>query len=98
MRTKKCFLIVFYAVGAEVVLKGTNVDGVYDRDPKKHPEAKLLRHLTHRHVALNDLKVMDITAITLCLENNIPGERPKCQGRVLDVGARRGAFGNVDRY
>eukprot|EP00271_Cylindrocystis_brebissonii_P010362 TRINITY_DN26531_c0_g1_i1.p1 TRINITY_DN26531_c0_g1~~TRINITY_DN26531_c0_g1_i1.p1 ORF type:complete len:395 (+),score=56.06 TRINITY_DN26531_c0_g1_i1:180-1364(+) len=59
-------------IGAEVVLKATNVDGVYDSDPRKNPAAKLQARLTHREVAMQNLQVMDITAITLCLENRIP--------------------------
>ena len=61
------------AVGAEVVLKATNVDGVYDSDPKKNKDATLLEHVSYREVAIKGLSVMDITAITLCQENCIPG-------------------------
>lgn len=60
-------------VGAEVVLKATNVDGVYDSDPKKNKKAVLLEHVSYREVAIKGLSVMDITAITLCQENRIPG-------------------------
>lgn len=60
-------------VGAEVVLKATNVDGVYDSDPKKNKNATLLEHVSYREVAIKGLSVMDITAITLCQENCIPG-------------------------
>lgn len=59
-------------IGAEVVLKATNVDGVYDSDPKKNKEATLLEHVSYREVAIKGLSVMDITAITLCQENCIP--------------------------
>ncbi|CAM6129633.1 unnamed protein product [Calypogeia fissa] len=59
-------------INAEVVLKATNVDGVYDRDPRKNSNAVLLDHVSYREVALERLAVMDITAITLCQENNIP--------------------------
>lgn len=61
------------AVNAEVVLKATNVDGVYDDDPRRNPNARLLDTLTYQEVTLKDLSVMDMTAITLCQENNIPG-------------------------
>ncbi|KAI3947877.1 hypothetical protein MKX01_034542 [Papaver californicum] len=59
-------------INAEVVLKATNVDGVYDQDPKKNPEARLLDTLSYQDVTVKDLSVMDMTAITLCQENNIP--------------------------
>ncbi|KAF1887740.1 hypothetical protein Lal_00023747 [Lupinus albus] len=61
-----------YSVNAEVVLKATNVDGVYDHDPKLNPQARLLDTLTYQEVISKDLSVMDMTAITLCQENNIP--------------------------
>lgn len=60
-------------VNAEVVLKATNVDGVFDDDPKRNPNARLLDSLTYQEVTSKDLSVMDMTAITLCQENNIPG-------------------------
>lgn len=60
-------------VNAEVVLKATNVDGVYDEDPKCNPNAQLLDNLCYQDVTTRDLSVMDMTAITLCQENNIPG-------------------------
>ncbi|MEM9815276.1 MAG: UMP kinase [Cyanobacteria bacterium P01_D01_bin.6] len=59
-------------IGADVVFKGTKVDGVYDSDPKLNPEAKRFNSLTYGHVLTHDLKVMDGTAITLCKDNNIP--------------------------
>ncbi|XP_061344669.1 uridylate kinase PUMPKIN, chloroplastic [Gastrolobium bilobum] len=59
-------------INAEVVLKATNVDGVYDDDPKRNPQARLLDTLTYQEVISKDLSVMDLTAITLCQENNIP--------------------------
>jgi uridylate kinase len=55
------------------VLKATNVDGVYDDDPRHNPNARLLDSLTYDDVTSKDLSVMDMTAITLCEENNIPG-------------------------
>ena len=61
------------AVNAQVVLKATNVDGVFDSDPKKKSDAFLLDHVSYKEVALRGLSVMDITAITLCQENCIPG-------------------------
>ncbi|XP_042438996.1 uridylate kinase-like [Zingiber officinale] len=59
-------------INAEVVLKATNVDGVYDDDPRTNPNARLLENLTYQEVTSKDLSVMDMTAITLCQENNIP--------------------------
>uniref|UniRef100_A0A0E0CDC5 UMP kinase n=1 Tax=Oryza meridionalis TaxID=40149 RepID=A0A0E0CDC5_9ORYZ len=59
-------------INAEVVLKATNVDGVYDADPKRNPNARLLEAVSYHDVQTRDLSVMDMTAITLCQENNIP--------------------------
>ncbi|XP_028084196.1 uncharacterized protein LOC114285346 isoform X1 [Camellia sinensis] len=59
-------------INAEVVLKATNVDGVYDDNPRHNPNASLLETLTYQDVMSRDLSVMDMTAITLCHENNIP--------------------------
>ncbi len=57
---------------AEVILKGTKVDGVYTTDPIKDPSAKKFDVISHFDVLQNNLRVMDATAITLCRENNIP--------------------------
>jgi uridylate kinase len=59
-------------INAEVLFKGTKVDGVYDADPAKNPAAKRFQSLTYSHVLTHDLKVMDSTAISLCKDNNIP--------------------------
>lgn len=59
-------------INAEVVLKATNVDGVFDDDPRRNPNARLLDTLTYQDVTSKELSVMDMTAITLCQENNIP--------------------------
>lgn len=59
-------------IGAEVMFKGTKVDGVYDSDPKVNPDARRFNSLTYGHVLAHDLKVMDGTAIALCKDNNIP--------------------------
>jgi len=59
-------------LGSEIVLKGTKVDGVYDKDPQKYPDAKKYEKLTYQKVIQDNLRVMDMTAITLCSENNIP--------------------------
>ncbi|KAL3132498.1 hypothetical protein ABBQ32_009044 [Trebouxia sp. C0010 RCD-2024] len=59
-------------IGADAFFKATKVDGVYDCDPNKHPNAKLHRKLSYNQVTTQDLDVMDQTAITLCKENSIP--------------------------
>lgn len=59
-------------IGAEVILKATKVDGIYDSDPMKNPSAVLFRSLTYREVLEKDLRVMDTTAVTLCMENRMP--------------------------
>jgi len=59
-------------VEAEVVLKGTRVDGVYTADPEKDPTAKRFRTISFSEVYQKGLNVMDMTAFTLCKENNLP--------------------------
>ena len=59
-------------VKAEVILKATKVDGVYDADPKKVPEAKMFSRINYRDVITRGLSVMDSTAISLCMDNNLP--------------------------
>jgi len=59
-------------IGADVVIKATKVDGVYDSDPKKNPEAKMFEQMTHLDFLNRRLTVMDSTAVTLCMENNLP--------------------------
>ncbi len=59
-------------IGAEVILKATKVDGVYDADPAKEPSAKMFLELTYLEVLNRNLKVMDATAISLCMDNNLP--------------------------
>ncbi len=54
------------------ILKGTRVDGVYDSDPEKNPDAKLFNKISYLDVLKDSLKVMDSTAISLCKENNLP--------------------------
>ena len=58
--------------GSEVILKATNVDGVYDKDPKKHSDAKFFDKLSYIDVLKSQLKVMDATAVSLCMDNNLP--------------------------
>lgn len=59
-------------VEAELVIKGTRVDGIYDSDPEKNPDAKKFETISYREVLEKNLRVMDLTAITLCQENNLP--------------------------
>ncbi len=59
-------------VKADIILKATNVDGVYDRDPSKHLGARLFKQVDYMEVIHRRLKVMDPTAITLCMENHLP--------------------------
>jgi uridylate kinase len=60
-------------IGAEAILMGKNgVDGVYDGDPDENPDASFLPELTHREALERGLKVMDSTALSLCMDNNLP--------------------------
>ncbi len=59
-------------IGADLLLKATKVNGVYERDPVKHPAAKRYRRLTYREALTRSLKVMDSAAFALCMENRIP--------------------------
>ena len=59
-------------IKAEIILKGTKVDGIYDADPVTRPEAKKFQRLTYFEVLERGLKVMDTTAISLCMDNRLP--------------------------
>ena len=59
-------------IGAEVVLKATKVDGVYDKDPVKHPDAKRYPAITYEQVLVDGLRVLDAAAVSLCMENDLP--------------------------
>jgi uridylate kinase len=59
-------------IEADVIIKGTRVDGVYDADPEHHPKAFKFQEISYFDVLKKDLKVMDMTAITLCRENKLP--------------------------
>ncbi len=59
-------------IKAEVLLKATKVNGIYDKDPIKNPDAKLLPEVSYLEAINKDLKVMDHTALTLCMENKLP--------------------------
>src|SRR5487761_299720 len=59
-------------IGADAVLKGTRVDGVYDADPQTHPDAVRFTHLDYDEYLSRGLKVMDSTAVSLCRDNGLP--------------------------
>ena len=59
-------------IGAEVILKATRVDGVFDSDPLTNPKAKRFNELTYIEVLQKNLKVMDSTSISLCMDNKLP--------------------------
>lgn len=59
-------------IEAEAVMKGTKVDGVYDKDPMKSDDAKKFNSISYKEVIENDLQVMDMTAITMARENDLP--------------------------
>ncbi|MEM7020810.1 MAG: UMP kinase [Pseudomonadota bacterium] len=68
-------------IGADLMIKATKVDGVYDKDPVKYPDAQRYTELTYAEVIDRRLGVMDTTAVVLCQENNLPM-------KVLDMGKR----------
>jgi uridylate kinase len=70
--TDTCAALRATEIGADVLLKATKVDGVYTADPKQHPDAKLYRDLSYQDVLDGKLRVMDLTAVTLCMERKIP--------------------------
>jgi len=59
-------------IKADVILKATRVDGIYSADPEKHSDAKFFAEITYRDVLHQNLKVMDSTAISLCMDNGMP--------------------------
>lgn len=59
-------------INADVIMKATNVDGIYDSDPKKNKDAKFFPELTYMDVLKDSLQVMDSTAISLCMDNKLP--------------------------
>ncbi|MEQ9619482.1 MAG: UMP kinase [Deltaproteobacteria bacterium] len=59
-------------IGADLILKATKVDGVYDKDPMKHEDAVKFTELSYMQVLKKELKIMDATAISLCMQGNIP--------------------------
>lgn len=59
-------------IGAEIMMKGTRVDGIYTADPEKNADAKKIDRLTYEELYRLNLKIMDLTATTLCMENKLP--------------------------
>ncbi len=59
-------------IGAQVMFKGTRVDGVYDADPRQHPEAVMFDELSYHEFLSRGLRVMDATAVSLCMDNGLP--------------------------
>ena len=59
-------------LGAEIMLKGTKVDGIYNKDPIKYSDASLYREISYKDVIAQNLAVMDATAVVMCQENNMP--------------------------
>jgi len=59
-------------INADAIFKGTRVDGVYDADPEKYPEAKKFKNISFDEAYQRQLKIMDLTAFTLCKENKMP--------------------------
>ena len=70
--TDTCASLRAVEMGAEILLKGTKVDGVYSNDPKEDPGAKLYERISFEEVLEQRLEVMDATAIAMCRENNLP--------------------------
>ncbi len=59
-------------IGADIIVKGTRVDGVYDSDPEKNSDAIKFEKISYLDILKNNLKIMDLTAVSLCQENNLP--------------------------
>lgn len=69
--TDTCAALRAAEIKADVILKATNVDGVYDKDPNKYPDAKKFDRITHTELLERDLKVMDAAAASLCRDNGL---------------------------
>ena len=70
--TDSCAALRAAELGAELLLKGTKVDGVYDSDPVDNPNAKLFDHMNYNQVIDGRLKVMDVSAIDICQQHRVP--------------------------
>jgi uridylate kinase len=84
-------------INADVILKATKVDGVYDSDPRKNGNARRYRSLTYMDVLNEKLQVMDSTAISLCMDNKLPIVVFDLthQGNILKAVTRPGEIGTV---
>ncbi|NBQ53850.1 MAG: hypothetical protein EBU49_09755 [Proteobacteria bacterium] len=95
-RRKKADSLRAREIGAEIIMKATKVDGIYDSDPAKNPNAKKFESLTYLDVIQKKLDVMDATAVTMCMEAGLPilvfkmGE-PGCVQRAV-TGVKMGTF------
>ncbi len=70
--TDTCAALRAAELDADLLIKATKVDGVYSDDPQKNPDAKLFEKLSYNDLLSKNLRIMDHSAISLCLENNIP--------------------------
>lgn len=70
--TDTCAALRASELDVDLLIKATKVDGVYDKDPMKHPDAKLYEHIAYDEVLKNNLRIMDQSAVSLCKENSIP--------------------------
>ncbi len=70
--TDTCASLRGIELGAQAILKATKVDGIYSADPKKDPKATRFENLTFAHAIQKQLAVMDLTALTMCMEHNLP--------------------------
>lgn len=59
-------------INADVIIKGTRVDGIFDADPEKNPSARKFQNISYFDILQKNLRVMDLTAVSLCQENNLP--------------------------
>lgn len=84
-------------MGADCMVKGTKVDGIYDKDPQTHADAKFLSRITYREALRDGIEVMDASAFSLCRENGIPilvldVQSPGCLVSALVKGERIGTI------
>ena len=70
--TDTCASLRAIEIGADIVLKATKVDGVYDKDPMKHDDAVKFESLTFQETLNRGLRVMDLTAVSMCMEHDLP--------------------------
>jgi len=70
--TDTCAALRATEIEADVLLKATKVDGIYSADPKKHADARLFHEITYEQVLRDELKVMDLTAFTMCKQQKLP--------------------------